>query len=414
MSESSLGTHVSRVPAGLPGWVLALLRRRLLSTLSRIGWGSIEVCEEDTATLLGHRRPGEPHVRVDILDRATWGYLGLGGSVGAGQSYALGLWQASDLTDLVRIVVHARDVLDAMDAGFARLSEPFYRAFHRRRPNTRDGSRANIAAHYDLGDDFFALMLDPTMMYSSAIFTEASPGLESAQIEKLDRICRKVGLAPGHHVMEIGTGWGGFAVHAAQHFGARVTTTTISRNQLAHAVARVERLGLGDRVRVLDRDYRDLAGEHDALVSIEMIEAIGHEQFDAYFAQVARLLAPGGLALVQAITIEDGRFERYKTSVDFIKRCIFPGGCLPSVAVMRAAAARAGLRVLDCESIREHYVRTLRCWRDNFRRNADAIRRIGHGEAFLRQWEFYLAYCEGGFERGLIDDVQLLLEKPRP
>lgn len=417
MSERVVEVAASPLPVGMPAFALRFLRRRLQATLARIRWGCIELHEESSVTVLGApssaaREQHGPHVRVRVHDPAFWAYIGLGGSVGAGQSYTLGLWDASNLTDLVRIIVHARDVLEAMDAGFARLSEPFYRAFHRRRRNTRDGSRANIAAHYDLGDDFFALMLDPTMMYSSAVFADPHASLEAAQREKLDRICRKVALRADRSVIEIGTGWGGFAVHAAQHFGAAVTTTTISGNQLHFARARAQGLGLSERVRVLDHDYRDLAGQFDALVSIEMIEAIGHENFNSYFEKVAALLRPGGRALIQAITIEDTHFERYKTSVDFIKRCIFPGGCLPSVAVMRAAAERVGLHIADCESLRTDYVRTIECWRENCRTNSEGIRRLGYSDAFLRQWHFYLAYCEGGFERGAIDDVQLLLVKP--
>ncbi len=254
---------------------------------------------------------------------------------------------------------------------------------------------------------------DPTMMYSSAVFERAGMTLEQASVAKLDRICRKLALNPGDHVLEIGTGWGGFALHAARHYGCRVTTTTISREQYELARARVAAAGLADRVELLLEDYRDLSGQYDKLVSIEMIEAVGHHYFDAYFRLCSGLLRPDGTMLLQAITIADQRYEAARKGVDFIKRYIFPGCCIPSVAVMSDAVARVtDMRLYHLEDIGPHYAITLARWRDNLLANLDQVRALGYPESFIRMWEFYFCYCEGGFDERVIGDVQMLLVKP--
>jgi cyclopropane-fatty-acyl-phospholipid synthase len=287
------------------------------------------------------------------------------------------------------------------------------RAWHALRRNTRSGSRQNIAAHYDLGNPLFSLFLDRSLMYSSAVFASEDESLEVAAKRKLQRICEKLQLSPADHVVEIGTGWGGFAIHAASRFGCRVTTTTISREQFDLAVQRVHAAGLAERVTVLLKDYRDLEGQYDKLVSIEMIEAIGHQYLDTYFATCASLLKPDGMALIQAITIEDHRYQQALKAVDFIKRYIFPGSFIPSVSAMTGAMARSSdLRLFNLEDIGPSYALTLRHWRQRFLARLPEVRALGYPDRFIRMWEFYLCYCEGGFLERSIGDVQLLLTRP--
>jgi cyclopropane-fatty-acyl-phospholipid synthase len=287
------------------------------------------------------------------------------------------------------------------------------RAWHALRPNTRRGARRNIAAHYDLGNDFFALFLSPDLMYSSALWAGEDDTLEAASTRKLDAVCRQLELRPGDRVVEIGTGWGGFALHAAREYGCHVTTTTISREQHALASARVAEAGLGDRVTLLLEDFRDLRGTYDKLASIEMVEAIGARNLDAYFERIGGLLRPGGLALVQAITIEDHRYAQALRGVDFIRRHVFPGSFIPSVAALVAAKARAGDLALDAlQDFGLSYARTLQAWRERFLAHLPQARALGFDERFLRLWEFYLAYCEGGFRERSIGVAHLRLRKP--
>ena len=319
-----------------------------------------------------------------------------------------------DLTALMRILLQNRDVLDGMETGLARLAAPLQKALHWAARNTRSGSRRNIEAHYDLGNSFFKLFLDPTMMYSSAIFERADMTLEQASIAKLDRICRKLDLKPGDRVMEIGTGWGGFAIHAARHYGCHVTTTTISPAQHQLAQQRVAAAGLNERIALLQTDYRDLSGQYDKLVSIEMIEAVGYQYYNAYFRKCSELLKPEGLMLLQAITIADQRYEAAKKSVDFIQRYIFPGSCIPSIAAISDALARVtDMRLYHLEDIGPHYATTLRRWYDNCEAKVDQIRALGYPESFRRMWAFYLCYCEAGFMERVIGDVHMLLVKPQ-
>ncbi|MFN0135967.1 MAG: class I SAM-dependent methyltransferase, partial [Phycisphaerae bacterium] len=303
--------------------------------------------------------------------------------------------------------------LQAMSSGLTRLVQPLHRVFHWRRENTRDGSRRNIAAHYDLGNDFYKLWLDDTMAYSAGIFETHSATMRDASIAKMDRLCRKLRLTPSDHLLEIGTGWGGLAIHAAQQFGCRVTTTTISRRQFEFARERVAALGLADRVTVLREDYRDLRGQYDKLVSVEMIEAVGHQYFDTFFRKVSGLLRPHGQACIQAITVADRFYEHARRDVDFIKRYIFPGSCLPSIAVMSDSIARVtDMTITHVEDITAHYARTLRLWRDAFLARHEQVRALGLPQSFIRMWEFYLCYCEAGFAQRTIGTVQMSMVKP--
>ncbi len=389
-------------------------RTRMLGALAALRDCELTVIESGAANRVFGTAGAEHTLRctISVLDPQMYRAMALNGSVGAAEAYMDGWWECSDLTTLIRIFARNRDLLDRMESGWARLGGALMRAWHARRRNSRDGSRRNIAEHYDLGNDLFSLFLDDTMMYSSAIFRSADESLEIASARKLDRICRKLALSPSDHLVEIGTGWGGMAIHAARHFGCRVTTTTISKEQHALATERVARAGLGERISVVLEDYRDLGGTYDKLVSIEMIEAIGHQFLATYFGKCSSLLKPDGLALIQAITIEDHRYQRALRNVDFIQRFVFPGSFIPSIAAMTGAmASSTDLKLFHLEDIGPSYAATLRHWRQRFDAQLDRVRALGYPERFIRMWHFYLAYCEGGFIERTIGDVQMLLAK---
>ncbi len=397
-----------------PGLLDGLGRRLVLGQLRALEHGELLIREGNREHHFGRPDPAAGlRATLAVNNPRFWGDLAFGGSIGAGEAFMQDCWECDDLVALVRIMVRNRDLLESMDRGPAILSRPLRRLFHWVNRNTRRGAKRNIAAHYDLGNDFFALWLDPSMMYSCAIFEPEQASLAEAQQVRLDRVCRSLDLQPEDHLVEIGTGWGGLALHAAANYGCRVTTTTISAQQYEFASRRVEQAGLSDRVTVLAEDYRDLTGEYDKLVSLEMIEAIGFAQYETYFEKCATLLRPGGRMLIQAITIEDDRFEQYRRGVDFIQRYIFPGSCLPSERVMRATIARAtDLQVTAVHDIGLHYATTLNRWRQNFHHALPEIRALGYSEEFIRMWEFYLCYCEGGFLERSISDVHLVAERP--
>jgi len=390
----------------------AFLRRRLLAQLAPLQDGQLRVRDAFGEVLLG-TGDGPLQATVTIDDPAFYRKVAAQGSVGAGESYIHGDWRCDDLVALVRLLVRNRDLLDGMERGPARAAGWLLRGWNRLRRNSREGSRRNIAAHYDLGNDFFALFLSPDLMYSSAVYAQADEPLEVASTRKLDRICQQLRLQPGDRVVEIGTGWGGFAVHAARHYGCHVTTTTISAEQHALAVQRVQDAGLQDRVNVLMQDYRDLQGQFDKLVSIEMIEAIGAEFLDTYMGTLQRLLKPEGVALLQAITIEDHRYEQARRSVDYIKRFVFPGSFIPSINAIMAAKTRASdLQLVAQQDFGHSYALTLRAWRQRFLAQRAAVQAQGFDERFCRLWDFYLAYCEGGFLERSIGVSHLLLARP--
>jgi cyclopropane-fatty-acyl-phospholipid synthase len=388
----------------------SLARRTVLARLALISDGLLRLHEGGGTLQFG--APGGIEASVTVHDPAFYAELAFGGSVGAGESYMFGHWSSGDLTALMRLLLRNRSVLDAMEGGLARLSAPLRLAAHWLHRNSRAGSRRNIAAHYDVGNDFFRLFLDDTMMYSCALFEHPGMSLTAASRAKLEAVCRKLELGPQDHVLEIGTGWGGFAMHAARRFGCRITTTTISPSQYELARERVRAAGLENRVTVLLEDYRDLSGRYDKLVSIEMIEAIGHRQFEEFFRRSAARLAPGGRMLLQSITIADRHYERARDEVDFIKRYIFPGCCIPSVGALASAIAASGeLRIVHLEDIGPHYATTLARWRDNLFAKLSEVRALGYPESFVRMWEFYLCYCEAGFAERALGDVQMLLAR---
>ncbi|MDX9670984.1 MULTISPECIES: cyclopropane-fatty-acyl-phospholipid synthase family protein [unclassified Pseudomonas] len=408
MKSSSLS--VNRLSTnGLTG---SLLRRGVLRQLGQLKYGQLLLIEDGEQTLFG--TPGSAVLgEIHIQDPATWGMVASNGSIGAGEAFIHGYWSSPDLTAVVRVFVSNLEVLDAMEGGLARLGRPFVQGLHWLNRNTRKGSQKNIAAHYDLGNDLFEQFLDPTMMYSAAQFLTAEDSLEQAQLNKLERICQKLALKPTDHLLEIGTGWGSMALYAAQHYGCHVTTTTLSKEQYAFTAQRIEALGLQDRVTLLLKDYRDLTGEYDKLVSIEMIEAVGHRFLPTYFKQCAHLLKSNGLMLLQAITIREQRYEQARRGVDFIQRYIFPGGALPCVQKMLEIVSRdTDMNLLHMEDFGLHYARTLRLWHENFRRAHGHLSELGYDDYFLRLWEFYLCYCEGGFLERTIGTAQLLLAKP--
>ena len=394
-----------------PHFLDGVAARLVRSRLSGLEHGALTLIDGESVERYGKSCGLGATVRVH--DPRFYSEIAFGGSIGAGEAYMQGYWSVDDLTALMRILLQNRAVLDGMETGAARITAPLQRALHWTARNTRTGSRRNIAAHYDLGNEFFRLFLDPTLMYSSAVFERAGMTLEEASLAKLDRICRKLDLKPSDHVLEIGTGWGGFALHAARHYGCRVTTTTISGQQYQLARERVEAAGLADRITLLREDYRDLTGRYDKLVSIEMIEAVGHRFYDTYFRKCGELLKPDGMMLLQAITIADQRYAAARDAVDFIQRYIFPGSCIPSVTVMSESIARVtDMRVFHLEDIGPHYATTLKRWRENLFANIDGVRGLGYSDEFIRMWEFYLCYCEGGFDERVIGDVQMLMVKP--
>lgn len=412
---NDLVTRIDATAAADYGTLDRFLRGRLIAQMSRLRHGRLTLCDA-----LGTVELGEPahvdtdlRIRIEVDSPGFYRAVAANGSVGAGEAWMDAQWRCDDLVALVRLLVRNRDLLDGMETGLARLGGLAMKAWHALRRNTRTGSRRNIAAHYDLGNDFFRLFLSPDLMYSSGIWAGDDDTLDAASTRKLDRICRKLDLKPGDHVIEIGTGWGGFAVHAARHYGCRVTTTTISKEQHALAAQRVAEAGLEDRVTLLLQDYRDLTGTYDKLVSIEMIEAIGAQYLDGYFAKLGTLLKPDGLALIQAITIEDHRYEQALHSVDFIKRYVFPGSFIPSIAAMIASKGRASdLALIQLEDFGLSYARTLEAWRRRFRAALQDVRAQGFDDRFIAMWDFYLAYCEGGFRERSIGVAQLLMAKP--
>lgn len=415
MKSISLASERHLSTSQRPGVLDNFARQMVLKQLGRLEIGHLQLLEGESSITFGEADAEaeiDLQASIEVLDPSFYSDIAFGGSVGAGEAYMRGAWQCEELVSLVRILLRNRHVLDDMEKGTAWLTRRIQRFFHWINRNTREGARRNISAHYDLGNDFFALWLDESMMYSSAMFEHEEQSLGEAQLYRLDVICKKLGLGPDDHVIEIGTGWGGFAIHAAQRYGCRVTTTTISKQQYEMAWQRVQQAGLQDRIELLLEDYRDLEGQYDKLVSIEMIEAIGSDQYDTYFKQCSQLLKPGGRMLIQAITIADDQYDYAQKNVDFIQRYIFPGSCLPSLAVMNATIANVSdMVVTTIEDIGQDYALTLNHWRRNFFANIHEIIELGYPEEFIWMWEFYLCYCEGGFLEKAISDVHLTAEK---
>lgn len=394
--------------------LLASLGRRLLfAQLGKLQHGELIIVDDTGKHHFGQRSAEALSAVIHVDHPQLYADVAFGGSVGAGEAYIRGLWRCDDLVSLVRLFVLNRDVLNGMDSGWAWLSKPFLKLFHFWNRNSKAGSARNIAAHYDIGNELYKLMLDDTMAYSCGIFRTEHATLREASVEKFDTACRKLQLKPTDHLLEIGTGWGGMAIHAVKNYGCRVTTTTISKQQYDLAKQKVSAAGLQDRITLLLDDYRDLQGQYDKLVSIEMIEAVGANYLDTYLGKCASLLKPDGAMLLQAITLQDQFYKQVLKSVDFIQRYIFPGSFIPSVnAISNSMTRVTDFKITHLEDFGPHYAITLHHWRERFLESLPEVRKLGYSDSFIRMWEYYLCYCEGGFMERQLGLAQVLFTKP--
>ncbi|MFP6641618.1 MAG: cyclopropane-fatty-acyl-phospholipid synthase family protein [Myxococcota bacterium] len=412
MTPTSEPVQGSTSPLGKEGLIDRFARRITLAAMSRIQRGEIIIREGERETRFGDSANG-PSACVEVLHRKFFANVALRGGVGAAESYMEEQWRSPDLTAVVQLVALNQQFAHSLDSGPTRLVRPFFRMIHRIRDNSIRGSRRNIAAHYDLGNDFFELFLDPTLTYSCALFTKKNMTLEEASLAKYERICQKLNLGPGDRVLEVGTGWGGFAIYAASRYRCHITTTTISREQYELASERVKKAGLDDRITILMKDYRELEGTFDKLASIEMIEAVGYQHWEEYFRSCSDRLAPEGIMAIQGISVRDQDFASSKSNVDFIKKYIFPGGQLVSHAALIEAMSRASdLHMVHFEDITAHYAETLRRWRNRLFENLDKVKALGLPDPFIKMWEYYLCYCEGGFRARSTHGFQMVFEKP--
>jgi cyclopropane-fatty-acyl-phospholipid synthase len=413
MSEYSV-KNIAKLPLFLGETNGGLARSFMLKVLAKLQVGSLVLKEPgETLTFGTHDDPNAPHAEVHVHDNDLYRRILTGGSIAAGETFIEGLWSSPDLTAVTRAFSANMAMLEALSDRQHFLASAALKVSHWARRNTTARSRENISAHYDLGNDFFSLFLDPSMMYSSAVFPTPESDLATAATYKLKLICEDLELSANDHLVEIGTGWGGMAIYAAENYGCRVTTTTISREQYDYAREAVARRGLQDRITVLFDDYRDLSGRFDKLVSIEMIEAVGHQFYDTYFSTLSRLLKPHGKAAIQAITMTEQRYEQARDSVDFIKRYIFPGGCLPSLTVISDALSRVtDLQMSNLRDITRDYADTLNVWHEGFLEKLDEVKEMEFDDRFIRMWRYYLSYCEGGFRERIIGTYQITMTKP--
>jgi len=411
--KNNIVTSIQNQVKAKPRLLNQLAKRIVLSKLESMDKGLLQIVDDDQVFQMGDQLSNDLKVTISVRDPSFYSSLAFGGSVGVGEAYVRGDWDCNDLTNLVRLILINREVLDDVDKGSSSIRGIMNKFFHWFNKNTRTGSKRNISAHYDIGNELFELMLDETMMYSSAVYPDSDSSLEDASIHKLHRLCEKLELSEQDHLLEIGTGWGGLAVYAATHYGCRVTTTTISKQQYDYAHQLIEQKGLQDKITLLLEDYRDLEGQYDKLVSVEMIEAVGLEHLDTYFEKCSSLLKPEGLMCLQAITIQDQRYEQAKNEVDFIQKYIFPGGSLPSVTAISQALTRAtNMSIYNIDDIGRHYATTLKDWRERFFQQENKVKKLGYDESFIRLWEFYLCYCEGAFMERSTSAIQAVISKP--
>ena len=388
-----------------------LARALVFNQLNKIKIGHIVIIEGSNKFSFGKK--DKLNVTVTVHDPRFYGALAFGGSIGVSEAFMQKFWSASDLTKLIRIMAINQNTMDQLEGLFNIFLKPILKCLHYLNQNSVKGSEINISKHYDLGNDFFSLFLDSTMMYSSAVFKNPHDSLYQGSIHKLETICQGLELTSQDHIIEIGSGWGGFAIYAAQHYGCKVTTTTISKEQYKYVRQKIKDLKLSHKINVLFSDYRHLKGQYDKLVSIEMLEAVGYQYYDTYFKVCANLLKPQGLAVIQTITITDQRYEKAKRSVDFIQRYIFPGSCIPSITALQNSMTQSSdLKIYSIHDIGTHYARTLALWRKEFFKNLIDIKGLGFDDTFIRMWHFYFSYCEGGFEEKVISDIHLKLVKP--
>ncbi|GGX61018.1 SAM-dependent methyltransferase [Saccharospirillum salsuginis] len=399
-------------PTSFQSAKLTTAQRLLFKALNRFQHGSLTLHDGDATFVFGNPDGPGPHASAQVHTKQVYREMLTGGALAAAECYVAGFWDTSDLTQVVRVFAANVNTTSKLNRTLGTLTRPLLRLSHWLNRNDRNGSRRNIRAHYDLGNDLFETFLDESMMYSSAIYPRADASLEEAQTYRLDRICQKLALGPEDHLLEIGTGWGGLAIHAARHYGCRVTTTTISEEQFHYARERIHEAGLDDRITLLKEDYRDLTGRYDKIVSIEMIEAVGHDYLPSYFNMLSDRLADNGSVLLQCITMPDQRYDQYRKSVDFIRKYIFPGGHLPSVSVLMDNLKRhTDMQLVHLEDITDHYARTLNDWHQRFNAAKQQLQAQGYDETFIRLWRYYFAYCEGGFTERAIATHQLMFAK---
>ena len=385
------------------------IRNKLINKLNKFSSYKINFTDNWGIWTIGE---GDKIINVKILNSNFYLMLFSGGSNGIANAYIKGYWECDDLHELFRAFVKNIELLDSLETGYLKFDVLKNRFMYLLSSNSRSGSKKNIHAHYDLGNDFFKLFLDETMTYSSAIFESENSSLKDASINKLDHICKKLNLNETHHILEIGGGWGSFAAHAAQNYGCEVTTTTISQEQFQYMKKKFFDLGLSDKIHLLNEDYRNLSGRYDKIVSIEMIEAVGDQFLGTFFSVCSKLLIPGGQMCLQSITMPDDRYPKYLENTDFIQTYIFPGSCVPSLAAMKSALSRyTNLTVRHIENIAPHYSKTLLYWLNNFNRNESLIKKLGYDESFCRLWRYYLCYCAASFQEHYLGDLQILLNK---
>ena len=395
-----------------PNFWQRLAKKQLTNVLNKIEDAGISLTDPEGEYFFGNKQAAL-QADLTINDFAFYTRILMGGSIAAGETWSEGLWHSNKLTNVIRAFARCEKILDELEKKTAWLSFPVTKIRQQLSRNSLSGSRSNISAHYDLGNDMYELFLDPLMQYSSAIFKTANDSLEQAQMHKLDTICQTLQLNPDDHLLEIGTGWGGLAYYAAKYYGCQVTTTTISQEQFELAKQRIHDAGLENKVTLVLQDYRELKGQYDKIVSIEMIEAVGHEYLATYFKSLNQLLKPDGQCLIQAITIADQRYDHYRKNIDFIQRYIFPGGFLPSVSRLTEQLAKnTDMTLTQLNSYGHHYAKTLHCWDKRFKSQSQKLEQLGYDEYFQRLWAFYFGYCEGGFLEGGIDLVHLHASKP--
>ena len=390
----------------------SFFKRILFKKLKGLKTGELTIIDGSEIHVFGIPK-SELKATLTVSSQEFYVFLGSGGTNGAAEAFTAGYWSADNLVELIQIIIRNKKTMEGLESGLARLTNPITKIIHRLRQNTLKGSKSNILAHYDLSNDFYKLWLDSTMTYSSGIFLNKKSSMLDASVEKLDRLCRKLNLNSSDHVLEIGTGWGSFATHAAKNYGCKVTTTTISDNQFNYVAELISKENLDNKITLLNKDYRELEGVFDKVVSIEMIEAVGSDFVPGFFEKASSLLKKNGLMALQGITYNDPDFNAYKNSVDFIRKYIFPGSCLISLSqVEKAIKDKTDLIMVDSEDITLHYARTLEIWRKDFENVLPRVRELGFSDPFIRIWVFYLVYCEAGFLENLIGDFQFIFAKP--
>ena len=390
----------------------SFFKRILFKKLKGLKTGELTIVDGSEIHVFGAPK-SELKATLTVSSQEFYVFLGSGGTNGAAEAFTAGYWSADNLVQLIQLIIRNKKTMEGLESGLARLTNPITKIIHRLRQNTLKGSKSNILAHYDLSNDFYKLWLDSTMTYSSGIFLNKKSSMLDASVEKLDRLCRKLNLNSSDHVLEIGTGWGSFATHAAKNYGCKVTTTTISDNQFNYVAELISKENLDNKITLLNKDYRELEGVFDKVVSIEMIEAVGSDFVPGFFEKASSLLKKNGLMALQGITYNDPDFNAYKNSVDFIRKYIFPGSCLISLSqVEKAIKEKTDLIMVDSEDITLHYARTLELWRKDFENVLPQVRELGFSDPFIRIWIFYLVYCEAGFLENLIGDFQFIFAKP--